>query len=92
MFRHRGAQHTDDYKQQARACASAALATGIAEIKQAYLELEQGWLCLAAKGGASPVPKAPLSKPKLKAAAASRKRPAASSAAVDCTRITLTAV
>lgn len=54
MFRRRGANHTDDYDQQAGACATAALATSVAEIKQAYLELEQAWRCLAAKGDASP--------------------------------------
>lgn len=37
------------YRQEAFACAAAALTTSIAEIKQAYLELEQGWLCLTPK-------------------------------------------
>jgi hypothetical protein len=31
------------YRRQAAQCAAAALATTIAEIKQAYLDLEQGW-------------------------------------------------
>lgn len=31
------------YAEQAAQCAAAALATTIVEIKQAYLDLEQGW-------------------------------------------------
>jgi hypothetical protein len=38
---------TDYYSRQASKCASAALAATIAEIKEAYLNLEQGWLYLA---------------------------------------------
>jgi len=43
------ADRTAHYRQEASACATAALKTTIAEIKQAYLDLEQGWLCLAPK-------------------------------------------
>jgi hypothetical protein len=43
------ADRTAHYRQEASACATAALTTTIAEIKQAYLDLEQGWLCLAPK-------------------------------------------
>jgi hypothetical protein len=43
------AKRTKFYRQEASACATAALTTNIAEIKQAYLELEQGWLCLTPK-------------------------------------------
>jgi hypothetical protein len=53
MIRRKGVRPTDDYSRQASACASAALATSITEIKEAYLNLEQGWLCLAAKGDAN---------------------------------------
>jgi hypothetical protein len=42
-------KRTEYYRQQASACAAAAVTTDIAEIKQAYLELEQGWLCLTPK-------------------------------------------
>jgi hypothetical protein len=38
---------TDHYSEQARKCAAAALASTIAEIREAYLNLEQGWLHLA---------------------------------------------
>jgi hypothetical protein len=53
MLRHRGTRQTNDYNQQAFACARAASATSVSEIKEAYLNLEQGWLCLAAKGDAN---------------------------------------
>lgn len=43
------AGRTAYYRRQASACATAALATAIAEVRQAYLDLEQGWLCLAPK-------------------------------------------
>jgi len=49
MDRLTDSKRTTFYRQEASACATAALMTGIAEIKQAYLELEQGWLCLAPK-------------------------------------------
>jgi hypothetical protein len=49
MHRHKDAEQTAYYRQQASACATAASATAIAEVKQAYLDLEQGWLCLAPK-------------------------------------------
>jgi hypothetical protein len=42
-------ERTEYYRQEASACAAAAVATAILEIKQAYLELEQGWLCLTPK-------------------------------------------
>jgi len=42
-------KRTTFYRREASACATAALTTSIAEIKQAYLELEQGWLCLTPK-------------------------------------------
>jgi len=47
MHRHKHAERTAYYRQEASACATAALTTAITEIKQAYLDLEQGWLCLA---------------------------------------------
>ncbi len=49
MHPHKDAERTAYYRQQASSCATAALITAIAEIKQAYLDLEQGWLCLAPK-------------------------------------------
>lgn len=49
MHRHNDAERTAYYRQQASSCATAALTTAIAEVKQAYLDLEQGWLCLAPK-------------------------------------------
>jgi hypothetical protein len=49
MDRLTDAKRTIFYRQEASACATAALTTSIAEIKQAYLELEQGWLCLTPK-------------------------------------------
>jgi hypothetical protein len=82
MLRHRGARQTNDYNQQAFACARAALATSVTEIKEAYLNLEQGWLCLAAKGDAnlsSAVDfSAPPSKPELKSTPASEEKVAVS--------------
>jgi hypothetical protein len=50
MHPHKDAERTAYYRQQASSCATAALITAIAEIRQAYLDLEQGWLCLAPKG------------------------------------------
>jgi hypothetical protein len=49
MDRLTDSKRTTFYRHEAAACATAALATSIAEIKQAYLELEQGWLCLTPK-------------------------------------------
>lgn len=49
MDRLTDAKRATFYRQEAFACAAAALTTSIAEIKQAYLELEQGWLCLTPK-------------------------------------------
>jgi len=48
QYLHKDAR-TAYYHQQASACATAALTTAIAEVRQAYLDLEQGWLCLAPK-------------------------------------------
>lgn len=47
--RHNDVEPTAYCRQQASACAAAALTAAIAEIKQAYLDLEQGWLSLAPK-------------------------------------------
>lgn len=47
------AERTTHYRREASACAAAALTTAIAEVKQAYLELEQGWLSLAPKSDGS---------------------------------------
>jgi hypothetical protein len=49
MDRRTDAKRATFYRQEAFACAAAALTTSIAEIKQAYLELERGWLCLTPK-------------------------------------------
>ena len=49
MDRLTDAKRATSYRQEAFACATAALTTSIAELKQAYLELEQGWLCLTPK-------------------------------------------
>ena len=49
MHRRKDAEQTAYYRQQASICATAASATTIAEVKQAYLNLEQGWLCLTPK-------------------------------------------
>lgn len=52
---HRNDPHRNDVKriercrQEAGACAAAALRTSIVDIRPAYPELEQGWLCLAPK-------------------------------------------
>jgi hypothetical protein len=48
-MRRKSIGRTECYRQEASACAAAAVTTAIAEIKQAYLELEQGWLCLTPK-------------------------------------------
>ena len=49
MLSHKDAKQTAYYRRQSYACATAASATAIAEVKEAYLNLEQGWLCLAPK-------------------------------------------
>lgn len=49
MNRRQDVDRTEYYRQEASACARAALTTAIPDIKQAYTELEQGWLCLAPK-------------------------------------------
>ncbi len=45
-------ERTEQYRREASACAAAAVHALTAELKQAYLDLEQGWLCLAPKGDA----------------------------------------
>jgi hypothetical protein len=47
MHHRKDAKQTAYCRQQALACANAALSTAIGEVKEAYLNLEQGWLCLA---------------------------------------------
>lgn len=49
MGRRKEAERVDYYRQEASTCARAALTSAIADIKQAYLELEQGWLSLTPK-------------------------------------------
>lgn len=49
MHRHKDSERTAYYRQQASWCATAAVTAAVAEVKQAYLDLEQGWLCLAPK-------------------------------------------
>jgi hypothetical protein len=46
MHRRNHANQKAFYRQQASECAAAASATSVAEVKQAYLDLEQGWLSL----------------------------------------------
>lgn len=46
---HNDADRSAYYRKQASACATAALSVAAAEVRQAYLDLEQGWLCLAPK-------------------------------------------
>lgn len=48
------AKRTLYYRRQASACAVAAATAAYPETKQAYLELEQAWLCLAPKAEMSP--------------------------------------
>ena len=48
------AKRTLYYCRQASACAVAAATAAHPETKQAYLELEQAWLCLAPKAETSP--------------------------------------
>jgi hypothetical protein len=55
-MRRKSIERTEYYRQEASACAAAAVTTAIAEIKQAYLELEQGWLCLKRKEGPDELP------------------------------------
>jgi hypothetical protein len=54
MYHRKDAKQTAYCRRQALACANAAMSTAIAEVKEAYLNLEQGWLCLAPKIGANP--------------------------------------
>ena len=42
------------YHQQSSDCAEAAAATTTAEVRQAYIELAQGWLCLVPKAKQDP--------------------------------------
>lgn len=49
MNRRRDVERATYYRRQASTCAEAALTTAVADIRQAYLELEQGWLCLVPK-------------------------------------------
>ena len=46
MHRRNHATQKAFYRQQASECAAAASTTSVAEVKQAYLDLEQGWLSL----------------------------------------------
>jgi hypothetical protein len=55
MYRRNHANQKAFYRQQASECAAAASATSVAEVKQAYLDLEQGWLSLAPSGDENPV-------------------------------------
>jgi hypothetical protein len=50
MHRGNSANQKAYFRRQASECAAAASATSVAEVKQAYLDLEQGWLALAPKG------------------------------------------
>jgi hypothetical protein len=52
MRSHKEAERAAQYRREASACATAAINAASAELKQAYLDLEQGWLCLAPKGDA----------------------------------------
>lgn len=49
MHRRKRADQTAYYRRQASECAAAASVTSVAEVRQAYLDLEQGWLSLAPK-------------------------------------------
>jgi hypothetical protein len=49
MDRRRDVERAAYYRRQASTCAKAALTTAVVDIRQAYLELEQGWLCLVPK-------------------------------------------
>jgi hypothetical protein len=60
QHRHKDAERGVYYRQQASVCATAALTTASAEVKQAYLDLEQGWLCLAPKVDENSVVSAPV--------------------------------
>lgn len=59
MHHQNNVERAAHYRREASACAAAALASAIAEIKQAYLDLEQGWLCLAPKASANDEPDQP---------------------------------
>lgn len=54
MRQNKDIERAAQYRHEASVCATAAAASAIAEIKQAYLELEQGWLCLAPKTETNP--------------------------------------
>jgi hypothetical protein len=49
MSRRKDGIQTTYCHQQASECAAAAAASAIAEVREAYLQLEQGWLSLTAK-------------------------------------------
>jgi len=49
MHRDKEAERTAYCRREASACETAAVTTAIAEIKQAYLDLQQGWLSLLPK-------------------------------------------
>jgi hypothetical protein len=49
MRRNYHVSQTAYYREQASACAAAAMSAAIAELQQAYLDLEKGWLSLAPK-------------------------------------------
>lgn len=66
MERRKDVKQTEYYQQQAFACAAASLVATNAEVRQAYLSLEAGWLCLAPRAkessdGAGSAPKAAMS-------------------------------
>ena len=50
------AERSTQCRRQAAECAQAASHTGIAEVKEAYLNLEQAWLQLAPELGDAPQP------------------------------------
>jgi hypothetical protein len=52
MKTHKDIERTEQYRREASACAAAAVHAPSAELRQAYLDLEQGWLSLAPKGAA----------------------------------------
>jgi hypothetical protein len=53
MHRHIDRERTAYYRRQACACAAAAAAAAEPDVKDAYVNLEQGWLCLAPKADAT---------------------------------------
>jgi hypothetical protein len=53
MHRHSDRERTAYYRRQACVCAAAAAAAAEPDVKDAYVNLEQGWLCLAPKADAT---------------------------------------